>query len=242
MHAHLARSGPRRVDFGDATAPRGPVRFSRRRPHASFTPIADAGILCPWTDAPAMALQPLGRLAMPYVKFNTALIVGAGSGLSAALARVLDAEGIKVALAARSTADLADLAKEIGAPTFTCDATQARRRGEAVRRSRRRLRRAGDRDLQPELPHARADGRARSGRGREDADGLRLRRLPGGAAGGQAHAAEEARLHRVHRRVREREGLCAVGAVRDGQVRAARAGAEHGARAAPARASTSRMS
>ena len=40
---------------------------------------------------------------MPTVKFNTALIVGAGSGLSAALARVLTTEGIKVALAARST-------------------------------------------------------------------------------------------------------------------------------------------
>jgi len=61
---------------------------------------------------------------MPNVKFNTALIVGAGSGLSAALARALTAQGIKVALAARSTSDLADLAKEIGAPTFTCDATK----------------------------------------------------------------------------------------------------------------------
>ncbi len=61
---------------------------------------------------------------MPYVRFNTALIVGAGSGLSAALARVLNSEGIKVALAARSTADLAGLAKEIGAQTFTCDATR----------------------------------------------------------------------------------------------------------------------
>ena len=61
---------------------------------------------------------------MPYVKFNTALIVGAGSGLSAALARVLTAEGIKVALAARSTDDLAGLAKEIGAHTFACDASK----------------------------------------------------------------------------------------------------------------------
>ena len=61
---------------------------------------------------------------MPNVKFNTALIVGAGSGLSAALARVLNAKGIKVALAARSTGDLAELAKEIGAPTFSCDATK----------------------------------------------------------------------------------------------------------------------
>ena len=32
---------------------------------------------------------------MPTVKFNTALIVGAGAGLSAALARVLTTEGIK---------------------------------------------------------------------------------------------------------------------------------------------------
>ena len=61
---------------------------------------------------------------MPYVKFNNALIVGAGSGLSAALARVLANEGIKVALAARSTGDLADLAKEIGASTFSCDASK----------------------------------------------------------------------------------------------------------------------
>jgi NAD(P)-dependent dehydrogenase (short-subunit alcohol dehydrogenase family) len=61
---------------------------------------------------------------MPYVKFNTALIVGAGSGLSAALARVLTAEGIKVALAARSTDDLAGLAKEVGAQTFSCDASK----------------------------------------------------------------------------------------------------------------------
>ena len=61
---------------------------------------------------------------MPTVKFNTALIVGAGAGLSAALARVLHAEGIKVALAARSTGDLADLAREIGGATFACDASK----------------------------------------------------------------------------------------------------------------------
>jgi NAD(P)-dependent dehydrogenase (short-subunit alcohol dehydrogenase family) len=61
---------------------------------------------------------------MPYVKFNTALIVGAGSGLSAAVARALASEGIKVALAARSTGDLAGLAQEIGAQTFACDASR----------------------------------------------------------------------------------------------------------------------
>ena len=61
---------------------------------------------------------------MTTERFNTALIVGAGSGLSAALARTLASEGIKVALAARSTADLAGLAKETGAAVFTCDASR----------------------------------------------------------------------------------------------------------------------
>src|SRR5258707_15326790 len=61
---------------------------------------------------------------MTDVKFNTALIVGAGSGLSASLARALAKEGIKVALAARSTGDLEALAKETGARTFTCDASR----------------------------------------------------------------------------------------------------------------------
>ena len=58
-------------------------------------------------------------------KFSNALIVGAGSGLSASLARALAADGIKVALAARSTDDLAPLAKEIGAKLFACDASDA---------------------------------------------------------------------------------------------------------------------
>src|SRR5256886_1380567 len=52
---------------------------------------------------------------MTDVKFNAALIVGAGSGLSASLARALAKDGIKVALAARSTADLDPLVKETGA-------------------------------------------------------------------------------------------------------------------------------
>ena len=61
---------------------------------------------------------------MTYTRFNTALIVGAGSGLSASLARVLAKEGIKVALAARSTGDLDALIKETGAQAFACDASK----------------------------------------------------------------------------------------------------------------------
>jgi NAD(P)-dependent dehydrogenase (short-subunit alcohol dehydrogenase family) len=61
---------------------------------------------------------------MTDVKFNTALIVGAGSGLSAALARALAKDRIKVALAARSTGDLDALVKETGARAFACDASE----------------------------------------------------------------------------------------------------------------------
>src|ERR1700745_3919660 len=64
---------------------------------------------------------------MTDVKFNAALIVGAGSGLSASLARALAKDGIKVALAARTTGDLDPLVKETGARAFTCDASK---RGE----------------------------------------------------------------------------------------------------------------
>jgi NAD(P)-dependent dehydrogenase (short-subunit alcohol dehydrogenase family) len=61
---------------------------------------------------------------MTDVRFNTALIVGAGAGLSASLARALAKDRIKVALAARTTGDLDALVKETGARTFGCDATE----------------------------------------------------------------------------------------------------------------------
>jgi NAD(P)-dependent dehydrogenase (short-subunit alcohol dehydrogenase family) len=52
-----------------------------------------------------------------------ALIVGAGSGLSASIARAFAGAGMKIALAARGIDDLAALAGEVGAKTFACDAT-----------------------------------------------------------------------------------------------------------------------
>lgn len=54
----------------------------------------------------------------------TALIVGAGSGISASFARCLHREGYKVALAARTPENVKDFAAEIGASTHACDATQ----------------------------------------------------------------------------------------------------------------------
>ena len=59
---------------------------------------------------------------MTHSHYRTALIVGAGSGLSAALARTLAKEGIEVALAARQAEKLAPLARETGARSFSCDA------------------------------------------------------------------------------------------------------------------------
>jgi NAD(P)-dependent dehydrogenase (short-subunit alcohol dehydrogenase family) len=56
--------------------------------------------------------------------FRTALIVGAGEGLSASLARLFAREGMTVALAARNAAKLTALTEEIGARAFACDATK----------------------------------------------------------------------------------------------------------------------
>jgi NAD(P)-dependent dehydrogenase (short-subunit alcohol dehydrogenase family) len=55
----------------------------------------------------------------------TALIVGAGAGLSAALARRLRSDGYQVALAARTIEKLRDLETESGARAFVCDASEA---------------------------------------------------------------------------------------------------------------------
>jgi NAD(P)-dependent dehydrogenase (short-subunit alcohol dehydrogenase family) len=56
--------------------------------------------------------------------YTSALIVGAGSGLSASLARAFAAAGMTVALAARSAAKLAEFAAATGARTYDCDAAK----------------------------------------------------------------------------------------------------------------------
>ena len=56
---------------------------------------------------------------------KAALIVGTGSGISAAFARALKAEGYGVALAARNVDKLAALADETGAVALAADATKA---------------------------------------------------------------------------------------------------------------------
>lgn len=58
------------------------------------------------------------------MRFQSALIVGAGAGLSASLARQLAAQGTRVALAARNAEKLAPLAAEIGGIALACDAAR----------------------------------------------------------------------------------------------------------------------
>jgi NAD(P)-dependent dehydrogenase (short-subunit alcohol dehydrogenase family) len=56
--------------------------------------------------------------------YRSALIVGAGSGLSASLGRVFAKAGMSVALAARSPAKLDEFVKATGSKAFNCDAAK----------------------------------------------------------------------------------------------------------------------
>jgi NAD(P)-dependent dehydrogenase (short-subunit alcohol dehydrogenase family) len=62
-------------------------------------------------------------MIMTAIPYRTALIVGAGSGISASVARALAAAGLKVGLAARNVEKLSPLAAEIGAEKFAVDAS-----------------------------------------------------------------------------------------------------------------------
>jgi NAD(P)-dependent dehydrogenase (short-subunit alcohol dehydrogenase family) len=61
---------------------------------------------------------------MDKPKYKTALIVGAGEGLSASLTRLLAREGLRVALAARQVGKLGALCSETGASAFACNASE----------------------------------------------------------------------------------------------------------------------
>jgi NAD(P)-dependent dehydrogenase (short-subunit alcohol dehydrogenase family) len=57
-------------------------------------------------------------------KFSHALIIGAGAGLSASLARLFAGNGLKVSLAARDPGKLEDLCSETGAEAHACNAAE----------------------------------------------------------------------------------------------------------------------
>jgi NAD(P)-dependent dehydrogenase (short-subunit alcohol dehydrogenase family) len=60
---------------------------------------------------------------MTDIPYRSVLIVGAGSGISASLARSLSRAGLRVGLAARNVKKLATLAAEAKAQTFAVDAS-----------------------------------------------------------------------------------------------------------------------
>jgi NAD(P)-dependent dehydrogenase (short-subunit alcohol dehydrogenase family) len=91
---------------------------------------------------------------MDIPRYETALIVGAGAGLSASLARLFAREGIRAAMAARNPAKLDALCRDTGAKAFGCDATDPA--GVA------RLFEAVERDVgMPDIVVYNASGRAR---------------------------------------------------------------------------------
>ena len=59
---------------------------------------------------------------MQMPTYKSALIVGAGAGLSASLTRLFRREGLAVTIAARNNAKLESLCAETGAQSFSCDA------------------------------------------------------------------------------------------------------------------------
>jgi len=62
---------------------------------------------------------------MEIPSYKIALIVGAGEGLSASLARLFARENIKVALAARKIEKLGALCQETGSRAYACNAAEA---------------------------------------------------------------------------------------------------------------------
>jgi NAD(P)-dependent dehydrogenase (short-subunit alcohol dehydrogenase family) len=91
---------------------------------------------------------------MSDIPYRTALIVGAGPGISASVARALAGAGLKIGLAARNAEKLKPLADAVGAKTYSVDATSP----AAVAR----LFEQADADLgQPDVVIYNASGRVR---------------------------------------------------------------------------------
>src|SRR6186713_3251533 len=94
-------------------------------------------------------------MANESARKESALVVGAGRGLSGSLARLLESEGFNVALGARNP-------DKLETKGLALRRDRPRAGGGRFRSGRAPVGRAGSRRLQRELPHARAVRRARS--------------------------------------------------------------------------------
>ena len=160
---------------------------------------------------------------------KTALIVGVGPGLSASLARLFSRHGLQVAMAARDPDKLQKLAEETAGVTFACEATEPE---EVAALFEVVIATQGVPDIVVYNASARARGPVTDLNPADVAQGdrgQRLWRLPGGAAGGTAHGRTRVGGDPADRRLRQCEGVSKLVSLRDGQVRPAWPGIEHGA-------------
>ena len=179
---------------------------------------------------------------MQKPEYRSALIVGTGPGLSASLARLFAKHGLAVSLAARQTDKLAALAKETGAEAHACNAADPKEVAGLFETLDAKGR-------TPDVVVYNASNRVRGPLVDLAPDDVK-RAIEISAFGGflvSQQAAKRmlpqvARRHLPDRRHGRREGLRAVGHLRHGQVRAARARAIDGARAFSPRASMSPIS
>ena len=164
-----------------------------------------------------------------------AMIVGAGRGLSASLARLCASEGMDVVLAARDTA------KPLGAGgrrSARAPMPATRAGAKTSMPCSTRCSTPGGRRISscstPALGWCAGRGRRPGpGGGRAGDRGRGLWWLPCRPPGCDGDAVNGGRGRSVHRRLGQRQGLPGIGLLRDGQVRSSRACAEHGAGAGP---------
>src|SRR5450432_3721700 len=112
--------------------------------------------------------------------YRCALIVGAGPGISASLARRLSKIGLQVGLAARDVEKLKPLAEETAAAVFAVDASQPEQVAKLFL------------DMQRQVAHPRSALERQSRRGREINRYNHVRRVFGRPAGRQANGAKRA--------------------------------------------------
>src|SRR3954452_23764049 len=82
-------------------------------------PTSRLKVVTPRQRVPDAVPSPGGLAMTP--RYERALIVGAGEGLSASLARALHGAGLRIGLAARDTDKLKALADSLGAAAHPCD-------------------------------------------------------------------------------------------------------------------------
>jgi hypothetical protein len=161
---------------------------------------------------------------MSTIPYRSALIIGAGPGISASLTRSLRSAGLSVVIAARDTGKLKSLAEQTGAIALRVDASDPSQVERLFAQTDAHI-------GPPEVVIYNASGRVRGpltdldpseverGRGR-----FRVGCILLGTASRQAHACSRQGRDPADGCYGRRKGLRQLGTVRHGEIRAARAG------------------